>query len=216
MRQAPIYFVEAQAYKEEENFYYRFFGEIHLYLKDYKPAHSWRAVVIFTEKRFDPGIPEHYSEYENGPRVQRIYLNQLPPEAGGCCAVARSAKRSLGLGLLQLIGTKPKQAPAKGRALIDRACQELTDVTIQRNFIELVETVFVYKFPKLNFQEIGEMLGLGDLKQTRAYQEAEQAGEEKILKVAVPLLLGNGMTIEQIAAQFHVSMETIQRFVPQK
>jgi transposase len=54
------------------------------------------------------------------------------------------------------------------------------------------------------------------LKQTRAYQEAEQAGEEKILKVAVPLLLGNGMTIEQIAAQFHVSMETIQRFVPQE
>jgi predicted transposase YdaD len=103
--------VEAQAYKEEENFYYRFFGEIHLYLKDYKPDHDWQAVVIFTEKRFDPGIPRHYAEYENSHRVQRIYLKKLPPEAGDC---------SLGLGLLQLIGTKPKQAPEQGRALIDR------------------------------------------------------------------------------------------------
>lgn len=59
------------------------------------------------------------------------------------------------------------------------------------------------------------MWGLDDLKKTRAYQEAEQVGEEKILKVAVPLLLGNGMTVEQIAAHLNVSTETVQRFVPQ-
>jgi predicted transposase/invertase (TIGR01784 family) len=206
MRQAPIYFVEAQAYKEEENFYYRFFGEIHLYLKDYKPAHSWQAVVIFTEKRFDPGIPEHYSEYENSPRVQRIYLNQLPPDVGD---------RSLGLGLLQLIGTKPKQAPAKGRALIDRARQELTDVTTQRNFIELIETVFVYKFPKLNFQEIGEMLGLGDLKQTRAYQEAQEEKQDEMLEKMVPKLLRRGLTMTEIAEDLELPVEIIQRFIPQ-
>jgi predicted transposase/invertase (TIGR01784 family) len=204
MRQAPIYFVEAQAYREEENFYYRFFGEIHLYLKDYKPFHNWRAVVIFTEKRFDPGIPEHYSEYEDNPRVQRIYLNKLSSEVG---------ERSIGVGLLQLIATKPKQAPAKGRALIARTRQELTDVTAQRNLIELIETIFVYKFPQLNFQEIGEMLGLGDLKQTRAYQEAEQAGEEKVLKVTVPLLLEKGMTVEEIAQHCKLPVETIEQFV---
>jgi predicted transposase/invertase (TIGR01784 family) len=80
--QFPIYFLEAQAYKEKkgENFYRRFFGEIHLYLKDYAPTNDWRAVVIFTEKRFDPKIPLHYREYDNNPRVQRIYLDQLPPE----------------------------------------------------------------------------------------------------------------------------------------
>jgi predicted transposase/invertase (TIGR01784 family) len=167
--------------------------------------------VIFTEKRFDPGIPIHYAEYENNPRVQRIYLNQLPSEVGD---------RSVGLGLLQLIGTSQKQAPAKGRALIDRTRQELTDVTAQRNFIELIETVFVYKFPKLNFQEIGEMLGLGDLKQTRAYQEAEQAGEEKkqaaMLTKMVPRLLRRGLTLEEIAEDLELSVETIQEFVPRK
>ncbi|KAM3104464.1 DUF2887 domain-containing protein, partial [Phormidesmis sp. 146-33] len=77
---------------------------------------DWRGVVIFTEKRFDPGLPRHYAEYENSPRLQRIYLNKLPMDVGD---------RSLGLGLLQLIGTPQKQAPAKGRALIERTRQEL-------------------------------------------------------------------------------------------
>lgn len=205
----PIFFVEAQAYRDKpgENFYFRFFGEIHLYLKTYQPQNDWRAAVIFTEKRFDPGIPAQYSEYENNPRVQRIYLNRLSPEVGD---------RSLGLGILQLLGMTQKQAPERGRALIDRTRQELTDVTTQQNFIELIETIFVYKFPKLNSLEVARMLGLGDLKQTRVYQEAEQAGEEKILKAVVPLLLGNGMTVEQIAAHLNVSTETVQRFVSQE
>jgi len=88
LRQFPIYFVEAQAYREEDNFYYRFFGEIHLYLRDYQPAHPWQAIVIFTEKRFDPGLPACYSEYQNSPRLQRIYLNRLPEKMGEqlCCA----------------------------------------------------------------------------------------------------------------------------------
>lgn len=202
LRQFPIYFVEAQAYKEEENFYYRFFGEIALYLKDYQPDHDWQAVVVFTEKRFDPKIPKHYREYENNPRVQRIYLDKLPPEAG---------ERTLGLGLLQLLGMKQKQAPAKGRALIDRTRQEIEDLTIRQNFIELIETVFVYKFPNLNSLEIGNMLGLGDLKQTRVYQEAQ---EEMLIKM-VPKLLKRGLTVEQIAEDLEISVETIQTFVSQ-
>jgi predicted transposase/invertase (TIGR01784 family) len=202
--QCPIYFVEAQAYKEKNrNFYYRFFTEIFLYLNDYEPLNDWQAIVIFTAKRFDQTLPRHYQEYADSGRLQRIYLDKLPPE---------TSDRSLGLGLLTLLGTKQKEAPAKGRALIDRTRQELTDLTVQRNFIELVETVFVYKFPQLNFQEVGEMLGLGDLKQTRAYQEAEQAGEEKILRVTVPLLLAKGMTVEEVAQHYKLPVETIQRF----
>ncbi len=204
----PIYFVEAQGYRDKkgENFYYRFFGEIHLYLKDYQPVNNWQAVVIFTEKRFDPGIPMHYSEYENNPRVQRIYLNKLPPEVGD---------HSLGLGILQLLGMSQKQAPARGRSLIDRTRQELTDVTVQRNLIELIETIFVYKFPKLNSQEVARMLGLGDLKQTRVYQEAREQEREEMLTKMVPKLLRRGMTIEQIADDLELPVETIQRFVPQ-
>jgi predicted transposase/invertase (TIGR01784 family) len=205
LHQFPIYFVEAQAYREEDNFYYRFFGEIHLYLRDYQPAHPWQAVVIFTEKRFDLGLPACYSEYENSRRLQRIYLNRLSQELG---------ERTLGLGLLQLLGMKQKQAHAKGRALIARTRQEFTDVTIQRNFVELIETVFVYKFPELNFQEIGEMLGLDDLKQTRAYQEAQQEKQNEMLGKVVPKLIKRGMTVEEIAEDLELSIDTIQLFVP--
>jgi predicted transposase/invertase (TIGR01784 family) len=112
LRQLPIYFVEAQAYRDKkgENFYRRFFTEIYLYLNDYVPSNNWRAVVIFTTRRFDPKIPAHYQEYEDNPRVQRIYLDELPSEVGD---------RTLGLGLLMLLGEKQKDAPAKGRSLIN-------------------------------------------------------------------------------------------------
>ena len=205
LRQFPIYFVEAQAYKEKRNFYYRFFTEIYLYLNDYEPPNEWQAVVIFTSRRFDQTLPNHYREYDKNPRLQRIYLDELPPEVGD---------RSLGLGLLTLLGVKQKDASAKGRALIDRTRQELRDLTTQRNFIELIETVFVYKFPELDSRRIGEMLGLGDLKQTRVYQEAQEEKQTEMLEKMVPLLLESGVTVEQIAERLSLPIETIQPFVP--
>ena len=163
----PIFFVETQAYKDKkgENIYYRFFGEIYLYLKDYQPSNDWRAVLIFTKKSFDPRIPKQYSEFENNPRLQRIYLDKLPLEYGD---------RSLGLGVMQLLGMKNQTAPERGRVLLDRVQQELTDVQTQNAYVELIETLFVYKFPKFSREEIETMLGLGELKHTRVYQEAMQ------------------------------------------
>jgi predicted transposase/invertase (TIGR01784 family) len=211
LRQLPIFFVETQAYKEKRNFYYRFFTEIYLYLNDYEPTNDWQAIAIFTARRFDQTLPRHYQEYADSGRLRRIYLDELPPE---------TSDRSLGLGLLTLLGTKQKEAPAKGRALIARTRQEMTDLTAQRNFIELINTVFVYKFPELDSRRVGEMLGLGDLKQTRVYQEAEQAGEEKkqaeMLEKMVPKLLGRGMTVEEIAGDLELPVAVIQPFVPQK
>jgi len=61
------------------------------------------------------------------------------------------------------------------------------------------------------------MWGLGDLKRTRAYQEAEQAGrdekQEQMLQITVPLLLEKGMTVEEIAQRYSLPIDTIQRFV---
>jgi len=55
------------------------------------------------------------------------------------------------------------------------------------------------------------MLGL-TLEQTRVYQEAKAEGREEILKVAVPLLLKSGMSVEQIAQQFNVSVESVEKY----
>jgi len=42
--------------------------------------------------------------------------------------------------------------------------------------LKLIETVLVYKFPKLTRAEIEAMFTLNDLKETRVYQDARQEG----------------------------------------
>jgi len=69
--------------------------------------------------------------------------------------------------------------------------------------VELIETIVVYKFPHKSQAEIRGMLGLGDLKQTRVYQEGledeERKGRVEGKLEAVPRLLKLGLTLEQVA-----------------
>ena len=131
----PIYFVEVQGYRDTKgDLYPSLFSEIFLYLNDYRPVNDWRAVVIFTKKSLDPGIPRHYEEFANNPRLQRIYLDELTQD---------EAESSLELGVLQLIGTKQEVAPEQARKLVARTREELTDAARQRQILELVETVLI-------------------------------------------------------------------------
>ena len=77
--------------------------------------------------------------------------------------------------------------------------------------IELIYTVFVYKFPKLSREEIETMLGLSELKQTKVYQEAVEEGELKAKLEMVPVLLELGMTAEQIAARLGLEVSIVNR-----
>lgn len=164
----PIYFVEVQGYRDTKgDLYPSLFSEIFLYLNDYRPVNDWRAVLIFTKRRLDPGLPLHYRDFANNPRLQRIYLDELTQDVAEC---------SLELGALKLIGVKQDAAPEQARKLVARTRQETTDAVQLRKIIELVETVLIYKFPDLSRQEIEQMLGLSELKQTRVYQEALEEG----------------------------------------
>jgi predicted transposase YdaD len=63
----------------------------------------------------------------------------------------------------------------------------------REEFVELVETIIVYKFSYLSREEIETMLGLGELKQTRVYQEAlaegrEEGREEGVLEAIAEIL----------------------------
>ena len=195
----PIYFVEFQGYRDSKgDLYPSFLSEIYLYLNDYRPQNDWRGVLIFTQRRLDPGIPQHYQEYAHSQRLQRIYLDELPTAL---------TNYSLGFGILQLIGLRKEITPQSAQQLITRVQQELIDPTEQRQLIELVETVLIYKLPDKSRQEIEAMLGLNELKQTRVYQEAleeglEQGREQGLEQgklAAVPLLLQAGLSVEQIA-----------------
>jgi predicted transposase/invertase (TIGR01784 family) len=167
----PIYFVEIQGYRDtQRSLYPSFFSEIFLYLNDYRPVNDWQAVLIFTKRRLDPGIGSHYREFANNPRLQRIYLDELSPNLD---------EGSLALGVLKLIGVEEENAPAQAAELVARTRAELTDVALVRQILELVQTVLVYKFPELSREELEQMLGLNELKQTRVYQEALEEGRQE-------------------------------------
>jgi predicted transposase/invertase (TIGR01784 family) len=59
------------------------------------------------------------------------------------------------------------------------------------------------------------MLELGNLKETRFYQEAKQEGELKAKLAAVPRLLQQGLTIEAIAEALDLSLEDVRKAVQQ-
>jgi predicted transposase YdaD len=74
------------------------------------------------------------------------------------------------------------QAITMARQLGEKIEQE-NDPEIQEQVLELIETVLVYKFPKLTRQEIEAMFTYSDLKQTRVYQDAKEEGEQRGLKL---------------------------------
>ncbi|MFO0051581.1 MAG: Rpn family recombination-promoting nuclease/putative transposase, partial [Dolichospermum sp.] len=125
---------------------------------------------------------------------------------------------SLGVGVVKLVIETEESAPALARRLIAQANQQLTDTKIKRDLINLIETIIVYKLPKKSREEIEDMLGLSELKQTRVYQEALEEGKaegkaegeaEATRKFALKLLR-TGMNLQQIAEVTELSLEQIQ------
>jgi predicted transposase/invertase (TIGR01784 family) len=201
----PIVFVEVQANRDQKKvLYHSFFAEIFLYLRDYQPTNDWMGVMIFTKRSLDPRLPRHFQDYANSPRFKRVYLDELEPATIG---------QSIELSVLQLIGLEDEVAPGQARQLIERARSEATDAADQQRVIELVLATLVYKFPTLNREEIRQMLGLDELKQTRFYQEVKEEVQDELLARAIPGFLKLGLTPEQIAEQMQVDVPTIERII---
>ncbi|BAY16212.1 hypothetical protein NIES21_20350 [Anabaenopsis circularis NIES-21] len=60
------------------------------------------------------------------------------------------------------------------------------------------------------------MLKLNALKQTRVYQEALEEGREEGKLSAVPLLLKAGITVEEIAEQLQINLDTVRKIAQQQ
>lgn len=104
------------------------------------------------------------------PRVKRIYLDEL----------GEAANDFLGAGVIKIVveSESEEQAVPVAKALIEQTFTQLTDERVQKNLIDLIESIIVYKFPLKTREEIEAMFNLSDLKQTRVYQEALAEGEE--------------------------------------
>ena len=200
---SPIYFAEVQ-FQPDKKFYSRLFTEIFIYLDKTELTNNWRGVVVYPSRSVDVGETERYSELLTSGRVTRVYLDELDS----------AAEQSIGLGTVKLVVEPESSAVTKARELIQLAGKEITSKITQREFIELIEMIIVYKFPQKSREEIEKMFGFSELKQTKVYQEAKQVGkvEGKVQGKleAVPFMLNLGATVEQIAEALDLNVELVR------
>lgn len=163
-----VYFVEVQ-FQKDQLLYHRLFAEVFLYLEQNPTTRDWQAVVVYPRRSLEPDESNLHRALLESSQVQRIYLDEL----------AAVTEPSLGLGLVQLVVASEAQAPDHARQLIEQSQQETVAGLSRQEIIEVIQTIMIYKFPQLNREEIEEMLGLSELKQTRVYQEARAEGRQE-------------------------------------
>ena len=128
----------------------------------------------------------------------------------------------MGDSILKLIVESENKAGELAKNLIERTKQEVENSINQQQLQELIETIIIYKFPKLSYEEIEKMLNLEEIKQTRVYQDAKEEGklegklegieqgklQQKIAMIS--LLQELGLTIEQIAQRLEISENLVR------
>ena len=200
----PIYFLEVQ-FQADSEIYSRLFTEVHLYLRQNQPENDWFAVVIYPTSSIETAKTKHYRESFASGRVTRIYLDEL----------GETASLPIGIATIKLVVENEDKAIQEARELITRTRQEVDSVRRQQQLLQLIETILVYKFPSMDIEEIQEMFGLSDLKQTRVYQQAfaegEQKGERRGKLLAVPPMLAAGLTVEQIAQALSLTVDEVRQ-----
>jgi predicted transposase/invertase (TIGR01784 family) len=162
-----VWFIETQM-QDDPEFYHRFFAEIHLYLKLHPRTYDWQAIVIFPSRNIEPKNRRLYRANLSSDQVHRVYLEDF----------SGTSTESVGIGLMQLIVADTIDAIAKAKELLTKT-QPLSKTDAKfAAILEMIETIVVYKFPSLSREEIENMLGLSELRQTKVYQEALEEGEQ--------------------------------------
>ncbi|MGI2905076.1 Rpn family recombination-promoting nuclease/putative transposase [Tolypothrix sp. VBCCA 56010] len=215
--ESPIYFVEVQ-FQPDSDIYLRLVSEISLYLRQNKRKNPWRGVVIYPSRNIDIGDQEDFIEFFHSQRFSIIYLDEL----------GSAASLPIGIATIKLVIEDKDIAINSAKELINRTQQAVNLQLPQKQLLELIETILVYKFPQMSQKEIEAMFGLSELKQTRVYQEAreegKQEGEQKGKQEgrleakleAIPKLLTLGLTQEQIAQALDLDIAQVQQVAEQK
>nr|WP_293296746.1 MULTISPECIES: Rpn family recombination-promoting nuclease/putative transposase [unclassified Microcoleus] len=206
--QLPFYIVEVQ-FQPDPTLYYRLFAELFIYLKQYQPPHPWQLVVIYPNRQTERESNIHFQEMLALPKITRIYIDEL----------SASETASLPIKVLKLVIEPDNTAENFAIDLARQAETEISDSTVRENFINLLETIILYKLPQKTREEIAAMLSLSDLKKTRVYQEifeeVQAEAEAKIQvekqrqKVAIFRLFSRGLATEDIAKAFDLPLAEV-------
>lgn len=106
----PLYLLEVQ-FQPDEELYYRLFGELFLYLRQYQPPHPWQVVVIYPTRRIEREQGFQFGEILALNRVTRIYIDELGETPSG----------SLGIEMVKLVIEDEDTAPERARRLVAQA-----------------------------------------------------------------------------------------------
>lgn len=197
--QDPIYFVEVQ-FQRDDDLYWRLITEAFLYLNQYRPQQTWQAVVLWAKRSIDSGIPVAYQTALATGQIHVVYLDELADTSS-----------SIGLGIIKLVVAPEDEAVQEARSLIDRVQQ--ADAINRHNLLELVERMLIYKFSSYTRQELEAMFGLTEWRQTRFYQEVQEETKLATKLEAIPRLLEEGLSVEQIARVLELDIEVVRQAV---
>jgi predicted transposase/invertase (TIGR01784 family) len=195
----PFYLTEVQ-FQPDDELYYRIFAELFIYLRQYKPVNPWQVVIIYPYRRIEAKDQVQFQELLNCDRVTRIYLDELEPEG----------ESTLGLGVVKLILESETAAVETAKRLIAQAATELTNPNYQRDLIELIETIIIYKLTTKSREEIAAMLELKSWKDNRFYQESFAEGQMDAKIKAVKRLKHHGLTLEAIAESLELPLDLVR------
>jgi len=202
----PVYFLEVQFYPLP-SVYADVLVKAYTYLKQHDPSQQFVAVVLFSSRELEPpGLAPCQPLLDSG-HLRPFYLDELP----------EMANAPLGLSILYLIVQSEAQAPAMARKLVARTKSEIDDAALRVNLIELIETVIIYKLPRLNREEIQSMLQIHDIRESRVYQEAKEEGREEVreevLREVILKMVAQNISVAKIAKVLQTSVKEVQHII---
>jgi predicted transposase/invertase (TIGR01784 family) len=120
------------------------------------------------------------------------------------------------LGIIDLVVGSPKDTTAQKVQLLTTSTKEtIADSTLQKDIIELIERVIIYKFPQKSNKELEEMFGLAEWKETQFYKDVKLEGKLEGIKEGkletIPLLVKLGLSPEQIAKELEIDLEIVKQ-----
>jgi predicted transposase/invertase (TIGR01784 family) len=203
----PLYFLEVQFYRLPSVFA-DVLVKAYTYLKQHDPGQAFCGVVLFASRSLEPEELVPYRPLLDAGLIRCYYLDEMP----------EVAEAPLGLSILYLIRQTESQASATARALVARSTREIDDAALRAELVELIETVILYKLPRLSREEIQAMLQVNDIRQTRVYQEAKEEGrneerertfQEKLRSIAKMAALK--MSAETIADLLGLDVDLVRK-----
>ena len=155
----PLIFAEVQ-FQPDPHFYGRFCSEIGLYLYQKKPNRNWLAFVLYPNRATEKPPAIEFAHFLSSPQLKRIYLEDYQHVDDAEFVI------------LKLIACPTDETIQFVQTLTEQAN------IVNKDLLEFIETVLVYKLPNLSREEIRIMLALNEvqLKQTRFYQEVMEEG----------------------------------------